>query len=721
MPADFSGTRCCLRYPSRLLMKPLQPLTSWEPVAAGVWKVTIGEADRELRYTNLAAAGPRTEELNALPAVPFPFDREPIEFHRSEDNLIQVRIPTDADEAVYGFGLQLDGIRKTGKVLALNVDHWSQGGGRTHAPVPFYISTRGYGILFNTARFLKVHVQIGNRVDSPNNPTAVDRNPPPAEPAPGPWTAQPPGDAVEAHLTARGLELIVFAGETLQDIVARYNLFCGGGALPPLWGLGFWHRTPADFDEHQVDAEVAAFKEHEVPLDVIGLEPGWMSRSYPCTFEWQKHRFPDPATFTRRLLEQGIRLNLWVNPYISPDGELYQQLLPHACSHLVWLGIVPDYTLPEAREVLCRQHVRDHIGIGISGYKVDEVDGYDFWLWPEHATFPSGTPAESMRQVYGLLMQQMLYRDLHQAADTRTWSLVRSSNAGASGLPFVLYSDSYSHAQYITGISAASLGGVLWSPEVRQASSAEEWRARIQTVCFSPLAMLNAWASATKPWEFASVTDDVREVIRLRLRLLPYLYTAFADYHRRGIPPMRAMILEQGAAASTAEVADGELDSVDNPYAMATSLEKDDQFMFGPSILVAPYYDDQLTKREVRLPQGNWYDFYSGAFVGNGTTIEVATPQRTPLFVREGAVIPLLADEIANSEQAYGHPLEVRHYGQEPGTFELYEDDGKSFAYQAGAFALRALRFADGEGTEAVIREGQQLFGPVERWVQMGQ
>ena len=273
-------------------------------------------------------------------------------------------------------------------------------------PVPFYISSRGYGVLFNTARFLKVYVQIGNRKDSPNNPAPVDRVPPPQEPASRPWTAQPESDAIEAHLSASGLELIVFAGESLQDVVARYNLYCGGGALPPLWGLGFWHRTISDSTDQQAEAEVEAFVDHDVPLDVLGLEPGWMTRSYPCTFEWQKHRFPEPAQFARRLEDKGIHLNLWENPYISPEGKLYEQLLPYSGSHLVWLGLVPDYTIPEAQEILCRQHAEDHLSIGVSGYKIDEVDGYDHWLWPEHATFPSGTPGETMRQAYGLVMQQ---------------------------------------------------------------------------------------------------------------------------------------------------------------------------------------------------------------------------------------------------------------------------------------------------------------------------
>ena len=144
-----------------------------------------------------------------------------------------------------------------------------------------------------------------------------------------------------------------------------------------------------------------------------------------------------------------------------------------------------------------------------------------------------------------------------------------------------------------------------------------------------------------------------------------------------------------------------------NPYAQVAELEQDDQFMFGPSILVAPYYEQQTLKRAVRLPRGNWYDFYSGEFVGNGeragsgAPIEVPTPERIPLFVKDGAVIPLLTEHVNNTRQAYAHPLEVRHYGDRPGSFELYEDDGVSFDYETGAFALRRFSFSDGKGAEA--------------------
>ena len=141
--------------------------------------------------------------------------------------------------------------------------------------------------------------------------------------------------------------------------------------------------------------------------------------------------------------------------------------------------------------------------------------------------------------------------------------------------------------------------------------------------------------------------------------------------------------------------------------------------MFGPSILVAPYYEKLTLKRTVKLPKGNWYDFYTGKLAGNGTTIEVATPERTPLFVKEGAVIPMLTKPVNNSRDAYGQALEVRHYGNQPGSFELYEDDGKTFDYEKSDFTLRRLDFNGENGRETITKPGKSMFGPVEKWVQM--
>jgi alpha-glucosidase (family GH31 glycosyl hydrolase) len=693
----------------------LKPINDWKKLANGVYVASLGETDKLYRYSDLAGAPPKLKALNSLPDVPLTKALENARYRINPDHKIMVYIPTEPDEKIYGYGLQFDKTMRSGKVIELKVDHYSKDGGSTHAPVPFFISSKGYGVFFNTAAYLKIYNQVCNRKDSLSLPKEVDRNPPADEKQAGPWLAVPPSDAVEAYIQGDGIELVGFTGTNLQDIVARYNLYSGGGAMPPLWGLGFWHRTPAKFSAAETEQEIADFKDHNMPLDVIGLEPGWQSKSYPCTFEWQKKRFPDPAAFTQKLLDDGIRLNLWVNPYISKHARIYEDMYPLSGSHTVWLGIAPDYMLPEARKVLLDQHKTDHFDIGISGYKIDECDGYDFWLWPDHATFPSGTPAEVMRQTYGMQLQRMIYKELYQKNNRRTYSKVRASNGAASNYPFVIYSDSYGHDQYVTGISAASLSGILWCPEIRSAKNSREWINRMHTTCLSPMAMLNAWASETKPWTYEDSTDAIRRTIQLRMQLLPYLYTAFARYNQEGIPPVRSMLLETGEAEAQTKSQTRKLDSEEDPYGDGFHqkiTEDNTLYMFGPDILVAPFINTQI-ERKVNLPTGNWYNFYTGKLAGNGTTIIVTAEQTNdmpPLFVKEGSLIPMLKDPVNRTRDMQGAAIEIRHYGTKVRPCQLYEDDTTSFSYLEGAYNLYEFSVKDGELTQEKLQQDVEPF-----------
>ena len=306
------------------------------------------------------------------------------------------------------------------------------------------------------------------------------------------------------------------------------------------------------------------FHRRGFPLSVIGLEPGWMSRSYPCTYEWDATRFPDPEGFVKGLNDKHIKTNVWINPYVSPDGELYEKIEPYTGSHTVWCGIVPDYSLPETKKIMTDHFKKHQLDKGVSGYKMDENDGFDSWLWPDVAKFPSGNSAEQLRQIYGSLMQDVTTQ-MYRSANKRTYGLVRAANAGTTSYPYVIYNDYYNHRDFITALINSSFIGILWTPEVRSSGNAEEWLRRMQTVCFSPLAMLNAWADGTKPWSFPEVEKAVQEVASLRTQLIPYLYTAFADYAFYGTPPVRAMNLESGYQAKTTEE-QGELDATKNPY-----------------------------------------------------------------------------------------------------------------------------------------------------------
>ena len=687
----------------------------WTMVQPGIWKTTIGKST--LSLLKVADNTPNSDALKLLPVVNFPLPQQEIVAQVNGDH-IALRFPLDSAETLFGLGLNFKTVNQRGRILNLHTDHYGgSDNGRTHAPVPFYVSSNGYGILIDAARYMTVYAGTAVRKDSKHPPELKDRNTDKS------WDAQPYSDAVEINVPGEGVDIYVFGGPSPMQVVQRYNLMNGGGCLPPKWGLGFTQRVPALFSQDQIIAEANAFEAHHFPLNFIGVEPGWQSMSYPCTLEWDSTRFPDPAGFNAVLKKKGVRTNLWLNPYISPKGSLYRKLYNLSGSHTVWNGIVPDITLPQTQQILKEHFLTHHIDIGVSGYKIDEVDGYDNWLWPDVATFPSGLSGEQMRQIYGVKIQR-LTAGWFKERNQRTYGLVRASNAGSSALPYVIYNDYYSHKDFITALINSSFIGVLWTPEVRASQSAEEWVRRMQTVCFSPMAMLNAWADGTKPWSFPEVEKAVQDVAMLRMQLIPYIYSSFAQYHFEGKPPFRAMPLAEGFGFGTQQ-ASGELDATKNPYKLNTVSEIKDQYMMGDYILVAPVFTGEKN-RKVYLPAGKWYDFYTGNYAGENEVIDItATLDKIPLFVKDGAIIPMIppqrqaptADEIL--------PLEVRYYGSKESSFVLYDDDGETFDYEKGSYSRTTLSITKNkkgllQGNQPVpVRDKPFHYQPKIKWIFM--
>ena len=647
----------------------------WKAKAKGVWEITAGKPER-VNLLNYLSIQPRWAAINQLKEAPLPIDPKEIKIE-FRDGKTYLRFPLEEKEKIFGLGLNFKTVEQRGRILRLHMDHYGNSdNGRSHAPVPFFVSSKGYGVFINSARYLDVYVGVGVRKDSKHPPKIYDRN------RDKQWSAQPYSDNLEILVPAQGVELMVFSGASMLEVVQKFNLYNGGGTLPPKWGLGFWQRVPTGYTDREVLEEAAAFKQRGFPLSVIGLEPGWMSASYPCTYDWDSIRFPDPRGFIRQLTAQGIKTNAWMNPGMSPHSSLYAKMEPYTASHKEWCGVIPDYSMKAARGLMATHLKEKVIGVGVSGFKMDENDGYDNWLWPDVASFPSGIAAEQMRQLYGSLQQRMtlnVFKELNQ----RTYGLVRAANAGTSSFPYVLYNDYYEHRDFITALINSSFIGVLWTPEVRASKTSEEWLRRMQTVCFSPLAMLNAWSDGTKPWSFPDVAEDVKAIAQLRMQLLPYLYTAFADYHFQGIPPMRAMNLEEGYQLEATMEA-GKLDATANPYAMALKREDKDQFMVGNCLLVAPLFAGE-TSRKVVLPRGKWYDFYTGQYAGAGEVITVSPGlSRIPVYVKDGGIVPMYLPD--SSDPSKKQSLEIRHYGNKSAAYDLYDDDGVSFDYEKGSF-----------------------------------
>lgn len=652
---------------------------SWKQIYPGTYLSSVGKP-QEFNLLSVAGREPRAESIKILGDAPSPIDLKEITSSVVNGRTC-LRFPLQKNEQIYGFGLNFKTIAQRGRIFRLHMDHYGgEDNGRTHAPVPFFVSDKGYGVLINAVRYIDVSVGTAVRKNSKNPPVSRDRNTDPA------WDAQPYSDNIEMVIPEPGVEMILFTGKNMMEVVQRFNLYCGGGIIPPKWGLGFWQRTPLLYNVNDVRTEAASFEENHFPLDVVGLEPGWHSKSYPCTFEWDPGRFPQPASFISEMASNGIHLNLWMNPYHVADGTLDKQLKNYTGSHTVWCGTVADYTIPQARKIMQDHLVKNQLNMGASGFKIDEVDGFDSWLWPDGATFPSGYDGEQMRQTYGLQLMT-LTDEIFREKNQRTYGLIRAANAGSVSYPYVIYNDYYSHRDFITALINAGFTGLLWTPEVRASESAEEWVRRMQTVCFSPLAMINAWADGTKPWSFPKVYEACQEIAFLRMKLLPYLYSTFAQYYFEGKPPFRAMQLVEG---------------------FSDAREIKDQYMVGDNILVAPMFTGD-TEREVILPPGQWYDFYSGSPAGEGNITVKPGWDQIPLFVRDGGIIPMIPAIRQTSEWTNDLPLVVRVYGKANGSFNLYNDDGKSFDFEKGDYSMQKLEAINGQGTVRQNKNG--LFG----------
>ncbi len=622
---------------------PSNPFTSheWTLVMPGIWRARVGSPEAFTPVSTRTIA-PAASAFHTLPQVADAPLATPMVETDKRGTTVQLRL--EPGENLFGFGLQMLSLNQRGKKKKLRVNADPRmDTGDSHAPVPFYVTTRGYGIFVDTARFATFCCGTARRVEEQTS----DQRAGYAEDAPKLEESERAFITVQVD-EAQGLDVYLFGGPSMLDAVRRFNLFAGGGVNPPEWGLGFWYRTQARADSDEVILLAKEFRERKIPCDVLGLEPGWQSHAYSCSFLWGKG-FPDPARFVHDLASMNYKLNLWEHAFTHPTAPFHDAIAAHAGDYLVWRGLVPDFQDIEARRIFGEYHRKTFIDIGVSGFKLDECDNSDYtggWSFPEFSHFPSGQDGEQMHSVFGQRYQDTLLEQF-RAANEPTYGLVRSSGALAAPYPFVLYSDLYDHRAFVRSLVNAGFSGLLWCPEVRDATGPEDLIRRLQTIVFSPLAMVNGWYIANPPWKqqdraknnrnelepgWEKLEARCREVLQWRMLLIPYLRAAFARYAADGTPPFRALILEDPSDPALAEC--------------------DDQFMVGDRMMVAPMFAGEPS-RKVVLPRGNWHDFWSGEPVTGGQTIEVpASYDRIPVYVKAGSVLPMggVANCTADSE-----------------------------------------------------------------------
>jgi alpha-D-xyloside xylohydrolase len=432
---------------------------------------------------------------------------------------------------------------------------------------------------------------------------------------------------------------------------------------------------------------------------MIGLEPGWQSHAYSCSLAWSKQHFPDPDAMIQELQQAGFKPNLWEHAYIHPSSPLYAPLKAHAGDFLVWGGLVVDFADAAAPQIFASYHDREFVSKGILGFKGDECDKQPPsdatpFNYPYCSIFPSGIDGDQMTQLYGYYYQRALFQPF-KAHNLRTWGDVRATTALAAPLPFNLYSDAYKFDQYLRQLVNASFTGLLWSPEVRDSASLDELLNRLAMSAFAPQMCLNLWFMPRPVWEQydrakneagqllpeaeqQALTDQLRAVVNQRYALLPYLYSAFHRYHGEGLPPVRSLLLEFPN--------DKQLRDIDN------------EFMFGDSLLAAPFLS-KAASRQVRLPRGtHWYELKTKQWHPGGSTITVTgSPGEMPLFALENSLVPF-AEPVQQVARDTVFKITLRAFGSSPAPFTLFEDDGVSFDFESGAANQLRLRWEPNGG-----------------------
>ncbi len=518
-----------------------------------------------------------------------------IEYKQTKRGFL-VSLPKYGDEQIFGLGLQLKKVNLTSKKFTLRVNADPVAAtGDSHAPVPFFVSTHGYGIYLDTTRNAEFY--FGSSELSSTEST-IEKNKIKTS------TDDLYGDNVlkESKIeilipNCEGVDLYIMEWKTITEVVAKYNMLAGGGCDVAEWTLYPIYRCYTKYNQSKIIKTAESFLTDKLPIKTIGLEPGWQTHSYSCSYIWNKELYPNAQEMVDKLKNMGMHVNLWEHAFVHPTSPIYNLIKNYSGSHKVWHGYVPDFATEEARKIFSDYH-KTIVSMGIDGFKLDECDGSDItgsWSFPLHSEFHSGMDGEQYHSMFGVLYMQTIMDALEHKP---ILSEVRNAGALSASYPFVLYSDLYDHKDFIRGCLTSGFSGILWTPELRDAKTKEEFLKRLQTTVFSPQCLINAWYCEKKPWSDFDCLDEVKYWLDERVKLIPMLKKAFVNYKENGVPPMRAVVSDYTSDPETYYI--------------------EDEYLLCEKLLIAPIFTGE-SERKVYLPKSSkWRNYFTKENVENG-------------------------------------------------------------------------------------------------------
>lgn len=504
-----------------------------------------------------------------------------------------LEFPYSPEENFYGGGLQMHSFNHKGRKVMLRANSDPVAAtGDSHAPVPFFVSTLCYGIFVDTARYAefsfgvqKADCAAGDAGDGTIGQSTEEL-----------YAARTDGERVISVWIpgAHGVDVYVMEGASILDVVCQYNRMGGGGPELPEYAYGTYYRCNSKHTASEVCRMIRYLSDHDLPVSVIGLEPGWHSHAYSCTYVWDRERFGEKEREELFALcrEKKLHLNLWEHCFVHPDSPIFSDIRKAGCgSYRVWNGLIPDFADENVRRIFGTFQRENVVNDVVDGFKLDECDGSDYardWSFPNGTRFPSGMSGDVAHNLLGTLYMRTMKEEVLQ--NRPTFSEVRNAHALCTSYPFVLYSDLYAQDVFIRACVNSGFSGLLWTPELRDArrGGAEELIRRLQNAVFSAHCLINAWYCEKAPWLDLDCEDEVRNLLKIRVGLHDELKEAFDLYRTTGKPPVRALVC----------------DCTDDPE----TYNIDNEYFFCERMLVAPVRVGEMSRR-VYLPSGRWETF----------------------------------------------------------------------------------------------------------------
>ena len=495
-------------------------------------------------------------------------------------------------------------------------------------------------------------------------------------------------------------------------VIQRYTALTGRMPLPPLWSLGYQQCRWSYYPEARVRLLADTFRQRHVPADGIWLDIHYMQDYKP--FTWNHDRFPNPEKMISDLGAQGFHLVTILDghppvlkgyaPYDegvtgnyfvkNPDGSIYEGgVWPGNCAF-------PDFSKPATREWWGGLY-KSLLDVGVAGIwnDMDEPSVFStpYGTMPENVIFDNeGEPADSrdMHNLFGQLMSRSTFEGLSRLQpDKRAFVLTRSTFAGGQRYAAVWNGDATADWSTLRQSVSMLLGlGVSGMPFVgsdiggfARMPSAELCTRWLQTAVFYPFMRMHTSIETPdkEPWSFGPQFEAInKRAIELRYELLPYIYNVMQRASETGLPALRPLFLDfpnDGRAAGI-----------------------DDEFLFGSDLLVAPVLWEGADSRDVYLPAGDWFDYWTGRhFNGNSDISIPVTLDSIPIFVRGGGFI-FRQPVVQYTGKMPGNPLKVLVAPAAESESSLYEDDGESLKYRNGDFMKRQFRQTRGDQSVAI-------------------